>query len=116
MTKVLDTTHNDGKNPSTMTAHLTATLRFSKAPHPRVLAATDSIGALLGFSTDQFVDGSVDWIQRVHPDDQGIVKRLLAEDLSPARSSTRIRLLPFFFNDTAATEIYPLSLHDALPI
>src|SRR2546430_11492897 len=22
----------------------------------------------------------------------------------------------FFFNDTAATEIYPLSLHDALPI
>lgn len=76
-----------------MTAHLTATLRLSKAPHPRVLAATDSIGALLGVSTDQFVDGSVDWIQRVHPDDQGIVKRLLAKDLSPARSSTRIRLL-----------------------
>ncbi|MBP6719486.1 MAG: PAS domain-containing protein [Rhodoferax sp.] len=76
-----------------MTAHLTATLRLSKAPHPRVLAATDSIGALLGFSTDQFVDGSVDWIQRVHPDDQGIVKRLLAKDLSPARSSTKIRLL-----------------------
>src|SRR5256885_16340141 len=24
--------------------------------------------------------------------------------------------LPFFFNDTATTEIYPLSLHDALPI
>src|ERR1022692_2113301 len=24
--------------------------------------------------------------------------------------------LVFFFNDTAATEIYPLSLHDALPI
>src|SRR3990167_8379159 len=23
---------------------------------------------------------------------------------------------PFFFNDTATTEIYPLSLHDALPI
>src|SRR2546422_1443423 len=31
-----------------------------------------------------------------------------------------LRLLPlfsfFFFNDTATTEIYPLSLHDALPI
>src|ERR1043165_7739507 len=26
------------------------------------------------------------------------------------------RLPPFFFNDTATTEIYPLSLHDALPI
>src|SRR5256885_116323 len=25
-------------------------------------------------------------------------------------------LLPFFFNDTATTEIYTLSLHDALPI
>src|SRR3712207_7497471 len=25
-------------------------------------------------------------------------------------------LRPFFFNDTATTEIYPLSLHDALPI
>src|SRR2546429_9428269 len=27
-----------------------------------------------------------------------------------------IRLLIFFFNDTATTEIYTLSLHDALPI
>src|SRR6201994_872432 len=32
-------------------------------------------------------------------------------------SSTQFRLLFFFFfNDTATTEIYPLSLHDALPI
>src|SRR2546426_3017712 len=28
----------------------------------------------------------------------------------------RIRLFFFFFNDTATTEIYTLSLHDALPI
>src|SRR5258708_28651224 len=27
-----------------------------------------------------------------------------------------LRLLLFFFNDTATTEIYTLSLHDALPI
>src|SRR5689334_24693459 len=27
-----------------------------------------------------------------------------------------VRLLFFFFNDTATTEIYTLSLHDALPI
>ena len=26
------------------------------------------------------------------------------------------QLFVFFFNDTATTEIYPLSLHDALPI
>src|SRR5438132_4416378 len=30
--------------------------------------------------------------------------------------SALIRLLFFFFNDTAPTEIYTLSLHDALPI
>src|SRR6266704_4375023 len=28
----------------------------------------------------------------------------------------RYQLLSFFFNDTATTEIYTLSLHDALPI
>src|SRR5256885_11614100 len=30
--------------------------------------------------------------------------------------SQNIRLVCFFFNDTATTEIYTLSLHDALPI
>src|SRR6267378_2858339 len=39
--------------------------------------------------------------------------------LSEARPSGRAPLAlcsPFFFNDTATTEIYTLSLHDALPI
>ena len=27
-----------------------------------------------------------------------------------------VRVMVFFFNDTATTEIYTLSLHDALPI
>src|SRR6266853_3135727 len=35
-----------------------------------------------------------------------------SESWSPSRSSL---LLAFFFNDTATTEIYTLSLHDALP-
>src|SRR2546427_5673528 len=35
--------------------------------------------------------------------------------MAQRRSSTTIRLF-FFFNDTATTEIYTLSLHDALPI
>src|SRR3712207_7672903 len=30
--------------------------------------------------------------------------------------TSRLRSLSFFFNDTATTEIYTLSLHDALPI
>src|SRR6266403_3957909 len=33
-----------------------------------------------------------------------------------ATRSDLISLCPFFFNDTATTEIYTLSLHDALPI
>src|SRR2546427_12368536 len=35
---------------------------------------------------------------------------------SSRRARTQLRLLLFFFNDTATTEIYTLSLHDALPI
>src|SRR3712207_9074093 len=30
--------------------------------------------------------------------------------------NTRVVVIIFFFNDTATTEIYTLSLHDALPI
>src|SRR3970040_2954392 len=32
------------------------------------------------------------------------------------RQSLEVTCVCFFFNDTATTEIYPLSLHDALPI
>src|SRR3954449_9312783 len=49
---------------------------------------------------------------------------LLYEELTAQdRKSTRLNSVPlsspmpsFFFNDTATTEIYTLSLHDALPI
>src|ERR1039457_5835474 len=37
--------------------------------------------------------------------------------LDPNRGRrSRVDRYSFFFNDTATTEIYPLSLHDALPI
>src|SRR6266481_5661113 len=36
--------------------------------------------------------------------------------MSAATSSAASMPRPFFFNDTATTEIYTLSLHDALPI
>src|SRR6266481_2601036 len=39
-----------------------------------------------------------------------LVCRLLLE------KKNALPLIPFFFNDTATTEIYTLSLHDALPI
>src|SRR5688572_25673981 len=41
---------------------------------------------------------------------RGTFLRLIATD------RTSVSLDPFFFNDTATTEIYTLSLHDALPI
>src|SRR3989338_6722564 len=38
------------------------------------------------------------------------------EHTSELHSQFHLLFLFFFFNDTATTEIYPLSLHDALPI
>src|SRR6266496_2320954 len=43
-----------------------------------------------------------------------LVCRLLLETKKPPLTTRHI--LCFFFNDTATTEIYTLSLHDALPI
>src|SRR6266581_278571 len=52
-----------------------------------------------------------------------VQQELLARRVPPARRVQRERQelqvrpgLRFFFNDTATTEIYTLSLHDALPI
>src|SRR2546425_13349346 len=42
--------------------------------------------------------------------------RLLVPPRSPGTCAPRRSLIFFFFNDTATTEIYTLSLHDALPI
>src|SRR2546422_11619846 len=41
---------------------------------------------------------------------------LLASCLSLRRMARSFSIFFFFFNDTATTEIYSLSLHDALPI
>src|SRR3990172_3652218 len=53
----------------------------------------------------------------------GRPRRLMQSRCQVDRKSTRlnsshgyISYAVFFFNDTATTEIYPLSLHDALPI
>src|SRR2546421_1365354 len=40
----------------------------------------------------------------------------LAVDVCVADHGDRVASVVFFFNDTATTEIYTLSLHDALPI
>src|SRR6478752_7129656 len=43
------------------------------------------------------------------------VAEILAEQSLPDHLA-QVTVLSFFFNDTATTEIYTLSLHDALPI
>src|SRR6266498_2533458 len=45
-----------------------------------------------------------------------LVCRLLLEKKKTKHSSSVLICFFFFFNDTATTEIYTLSLHDALPI
>src|ERR1044072_5021177 len=60
-----------------------------------------------------------------HPRDLAASEQEVVDHvLHPDRKSTRLnsshtdisRMPAFFFNDTATTEIYTLSLHDALPI
>src|SRR5215203_518666 len=49
--------------------------------------------------------------------DVGVVLRLEAHvDARSGQPVDPLRVVFFFFNDTATTEIYTLSLHDALPI
>src|SRR5581483_12400247 len=47
---------------------------------------------------------------------EGVCTCFLAQDGRPGVAYLSPRLLLFFFPDTATTEIYTLSLHDALPI
>src|SRR5258708_33718835 len=54
------------------------------------------------------------------PDLRKTIERMLVYEVASIMSLPFATLIfesvPFFFNDTATTEIYPLSLHDALPI
>lgn len=75
-----------------MTQPLTATLRLVGQPGLCVIAASDSISALLGFSAPQLLDGSAHWMELVLPDDQHITERLFAANFAPAQGSCNIRL------------------------
>src|SRR5215475_2211783 len=44
------------------------------------------------------------------------IERAAGRHLAHAGMHLQVRIRLFFFNDTATTEIYTLSLHDALPI
>src|SRR3984957_19059627 len=51
-----------------------------------------------------------------HGFDAGVDHGVAADEPAAARVADDEDVFVFFFNDTATTEIYTLSLHDALPI
>src|ERR1039457_2201849 len=58
-----------------------------------------------------------------HPEQPGVPRHRATRAPAPCRarasacrSASSVSNFSFFFNDTATTEIYTLSLHDALPI
>ncbi|MBB1074744.1 EAL domain-containing protein [Rhodoferax sp. 4810] len=69
-----------------------AILTFARTPGAPVIAASDGIAALLGYTAQQFQSGSVSWQKLVHVDDQDITERLLAPDQSPSQGSFNIRM------------------------
>ena len=54
--------------------------------------------------------------ERIRKDEKNIGKEKAERYRLGKNSSQTITMSIFFFNDTATTEIYTLSLHDALPI
>src|SRR4029434_5057969 len=58
------------------------------------------------------------WLSRATWSRLSLVRDVIVHRLRARLSASvyKIALLFFFFNDTATTEIYTLSLHDALPI
>src|SRR5688572_19077096 len=75
---------------------------------PKVLLADEPTGALARVSATRLVDLLSD-VNR----DSGVTLIVVTHAREVAQRMGRVF---FFFNDTATTEIYTLSLHDALPI
>ena len=75
-----------------MTHHLEAAIGLVCRPILRVVTASESTLALLGVAAQQLLDGTVNWPDLVHPDDQDVLERLLSPDLKPDQGSCNIRL------------------------
>src|ERR1035441_491043 len=63
-------------------------------------------------------DHFLNWIQRSeeHTSELQSLRHLVCRLLLEKKSKSGRVCCPFFVNDTATTELYTLSLHDALPI
>jgi PAS domain S-box-containing protein len=88
-------------------------------PARRVMSVGEGIAALLGYAPAQWLDGSVDLADRVHPDDQDLAERLFATvdcpdpqalNLRLRHADGRIRCLRAEYHTTRATPDAPLLL------
>src|SRR6267378_6966179 len=80
-------------------------LRLAESEEILITRHGKPAGVLIGFESE---DDWLDYRLEHHPE---FLRRVAA-----AREALRSGRGVFFFNDTATTEIYTLSLHDALPI
>src|SRR5256885_4661482 len=83
---------------------LNGILKFADIAGPAVIE--DALFGLVGKPGTRFAELAREFLEEVLGEKQDVVGPL---------TKRRNRQL-FFFNDTATTEIYTLSLHDALPI
>src|SRR3989441_1153458 len=101
--------------PATFTLTVFGAFDYSLSALPSTLSVTQ--GGVAGVETVTAVLTSGQ-AQSVTFSISGLPSGVTASLFSPASCSPQLAgsLSPFFFNDTATTEIYALSLHDALPI
>src|SRR5260370_918006 len=106
---------------------LDADIIIKNAPDPvfvsdlegKILSANDAVYELLALLTDEVLHQSLS--RFISPEETREFTAALREVIERV-AIRNVRLNPrsasweFFFNDTATTEIYTLSLHDALPI
>src|SRR6266446_3101347 len=99
----------------------------STAPPVVSPAARVGIGGPVGSGKTALIEALIPVLQRRGVDLAVVTNDLVTKEdaerlrrsglIDPARvSAVEAGACPFFFNDTATTEIYTLSLHDALPI
>ena len=98
-----------GGSASSDTPPLDASVAFAATdldfPNPE-RGMTRGLGPLASVSDNQLAALSADGVRLAYAAPDNTVRASVLTD----------PLCNFFFNDTATTEIYPLSLHDALPI
>jgi diguanylate cyclase (GGDEF)-like protein/PAS domain S-box-containing protein len=73
-------------------ARQTARLVYRIVGHPRIVEASPEIEALLGIPAEDFLDGVVSLLARIHPDDHDIADALFSAEADAAEHVVNLRL------------------------